>query len=95
MKKFKYGIMVLHTKTRTENGDYPVVHFAGYWKEPTQADFESLKEELRNDPYFELRDVVNELGFFPATQDCVDFYNKVCEEDGAFNLDKFGKEKLN
>jgi hypothetical protein len=87
MKKFTHGIMVLHTKTKTENGDYPVVHFVGYWEEPTEIDLKNLKIELKNDPEFDLRNVFDELEFFPATQGCLDFYNDQIEKDDVFNTD--------
>ena len=77
--------MVLHTGTKTENGDYSVVHFVGYWKKPTETDLESLKNELKTDPQFGLCNVFDELKFFPATQDCLDYYNKQVEKDDIFN----------
>jgi hypothetical protein len=85
MNKFTHGIMVLHAKTKTENGDYLVVHFVGYWEEPTEVDLKNLLNELINDPKFDFRDVFNELEFFPATQGCLDFYNKQVERDDVFN----------
>ena len=48
MRKFTHGIMVLNVKRTTENGDYPVVHFVGYWEEPTKEDIEHIKNELKN-----------------------------------------------
>ena len=95
MKKFTHGIMIIDKSKPLENGDYPVVHFVGYWKEPTNADVNSLREDLRNDPQFKLRDIIDELTFYPATEDCLKFYNDLCEEEGAFDDIKFWREKLN
>jgi len=87
MRKFTHGIMVLNVKRTTENGDYPVVHFVGYWEEPTKEDIEHIKNELKNDPAFRFRDIFDELEFFAATQDCLDYYNNQIEEDDVFNIE--------
>ena len=61
MNRFTHGIVVINPNVVDENGDYPVVHFVGYWDEPAQEDFESLKKELETDEDFGLRDILNEL----------------------------------
>lgn len=57
---FEYGLMVVDPK-RTTDDVMCIVHFAGYWEEPTEKDIEHLREELRTDPQFELCDVIDEL----------------------------------
>ena len=73
MRKFTHGIMVLNVKRTTE--------------EPTKEDIEHIKNELKNDPAFRFRDIFDELEFFAATQDCLDYYNNQIEEDDVFNIE--------
>lgn len=86
--------MVINPNEPSEGDYYNIVHFAGYWQEPTDADADHLREELRNDPEFELQDIADELVMYPATQDCLKYYNDMGETDGIFEKN-FPKEKLN
>jgi hypothetical protein len=94
MEKFTHGIMVINPNEPPEEDNYSVVHFVGYWHEPTDVDANHLREELRVDPEFELRDIVDELVMYPATKDCLKYYNDMGEIDGIFDKN-FPKEKLN
>lgn len=93
MEKFKYGIMVIDPQKVSEDG-YEVIHFVGYWEEPKDADIINLREELRNNPEFGLTDIIDRLEMYPATPDCLKFYNDMGEADGMFD-DGFPIEKLN
>lgn len=85
INKITHGIVVLDTRLPVE--DVEVIHFVGFWKEPTQQDIDNLKEELRTDPTFGLSDVIDELEFLPATQKQIDFFNTLLhEEDGLKDL---------
>ena len=95
MEKFKYGIVVLHPTRIDDDGNHLVVHFAGYWKKPTKADFKHIKDELTNNPEFEFTDIIDELEYLPATKEYIDFFNDICEEAGIFNITKIEKERLN
>src|ERR1035437_3892599 len=59
------------------------INFAKYSQKPLlkEIDLKNLKIELKNDPEFDLRNVFDELEFFPATQGCLDFYNDQIEKD--------------
>ena len=46
-----------------------VLHFCGYFEEPSLADYESLDKELREDPEFRLTDGDFEL--MPATEEMI------------------------
>ena len=86
MEKFKYGIMVVDPKNpENTNENLITIHFAGYWKKPTDADADNLREELRNDLEFELRDAVDRFVMYPATKGCLEFYNAQAEADGIFD----------
>lgn len=87
MKKFTHGIVVVNPIDVDENGKYPVVHFVGFWSEPTETDFEHIIEELRTDPDFELMDIADDLDYYPADEECVKYHNDMVEKDGAFNTE--------
>jgi len=77
---------------KSEN--FTVIHFVGYWEEPANWDAEAdrLREELRTDPNFEdYKEVIDRLLFYPATEDCLKYYNEMGEADGIFDLDKIKK----
>ena len=86
MEKFKYGIMVIDPKKPLPNGDYKVIHFVGYWEElDWDVEAERLREELRTDPDFEYyREIVDRLLFYPATEDCLKFYNDMSGANTIF-----------
>jgi hypothetical protein len=85
MEKFKYGIMVIDPMKPLKNGSYEVVHFVGYWEKPTDEDANRLREELRIDSDIGLRDIADKVIMYPATEDCLKFYNDQAEVDGIFN----------
>ena len=100
MKKFKCGIMVIDPLNPEDNDDenVTVIHFVGYWKEPADWDVEAdrLREELRTDPDFEYyRENVDRLLMYPATEDCLKYYNDMGVKDGIFKGNNVWKEKLN
>ena len=89
MEKFKYGIMVIDPLNPDDvgNEDVTIIHFVGYWKEPKDWDVEAerLREELRTDPDFEYyREIVDRLLFYPATEDCLKFYNDMSGANTIF-----------
>lgn len=70
--KINHGILVTNTRTQR------VVHFSGYENPPTEADFESLRNELSTDPEFGLVEQADNLFLIEAHETAVDFYrNKV------------------
>lgn len=85
MKRFTHGIMVINPNDLSDEDNYEVIHFAGYWEEPTDDDANALREELRNDPQFNFRDIVDKLRFLPATKDCIKYFNDMIEEDKLKN----------
>jgi hypothetical protein len=87
MKRFTHGIMVIDPLNPDDDDDnVTVIHFVGYWKEPTDEDADRLREELRIDPDFKnYRDIVDRLIMYPATKDCLKYYNDQAEADGIFD----------
>jgi hypothetical protein len=79
--KFTHGIIVLNPKDIDEDDTMPIVHFTGYWEEPTIDDIEHLKEELRNDPDFDCCEIIDELEFLPADQELLDYFNDIVEDN--------------
>lgn len=81
MEKFTHGIMVVNPNNLDENGDIPVLHFVGYWNEPTENDVMSLWDEFNEDDSFALQDQINEIELLPAPEDVIEYYNSVIDFD--------------
>ena len=81
MKRFKYGIMVINPNEPLENGEYEVIHFVGYWEQPRTIDYEHITHEIQTDPEFGLTEIADQLVCVPATEDCIEYYTQMCEED--------------
>lgn len=99
MEKFKCGIMVIDPLNPDDliGDDVTVIHFVGYWNEPKDWDVEAdrLREELRTDPEFEKYwESADRLIMYPATEDCLEFYNKMIEPDGIFEDKKILERKI-
>lgn len=83
MEKFSYGIMVLNPSLANDDG-IPIVHFVGYWDEPTQSDIDSVKMELETDEEFGLIEDAKsgKLAYYPAPQDIIGiYYNAVLNHE--------------
>lgn len=83
-----FGVVVVCPSMANEDGDVPIVHYVGYPSQPTQQDIDSLKDELRTDESFELSEIVDELEFYPASEELVEFYNNIIAEAGGFDDNK-------
>jgi len=71
-KDIKYGLIVIDP---TQEGDMmDILHFVGYWNEPTKADADSLREELISDVEFGLTEIARRLAIFPAPDYIVKHY---------------------
>lgn len=90
MEKFTHGIMVIDTTDVNDDGDPRIIHFVGYWSEPTLETVEHLREEFLTDESHglkELEEAGGILEYYPAPQDIIDFYwdevlmNELNEED--------------
>ena len=63
-KDIKYGLMVVDPTQEGEMMD--IIHFVGYWKEPTKNDAAQLREELMTDEEFGLTEIAHRLDILPA-----------------------------
>jgi hypothetical protein len=70
----KYGLVVLDPKTRE------ILHFCGYENEPTEADMESLRDELRYDPEFGLQAVAGRIIIQRAGKKVVERYCELVKD---------------
>ena len=59
IKDIKYGLIAVDSTQEGEMLD--VLHFCGYWNQPTQVDAESLLEELSTDAEFGLTEIADRL----------------------------------
>jgi hypothetical protein len=87
MKKFTHGIVIVKQSdviknASVEGGDgIPVIHFIGYWTEPTVDDYTDLMREIRTDESFGLKDIADQLALVPAPKDAIDHFNSVMYYD--------------
>jgi hypothetical protein len=75
----KYGLMVIDPTQEGEMID--ILHFVGYWVEPTKTDADSLRQELLTDEEFGLTEIAHRLNILPAPDYIVQEYIKDITED--------------
>lgn len=78
MEKFGYGLIVVDPAS-TEDPK-PILHFVGYWNQPSHRDAQLLREELKNDPFFNLQDKWDTVDIIPASDEIVEEYINFVEE---------------
>ena len=81
MEKFTHGIMVVDRNNPNDDGTIPVVHFVGYWDEPSENDVYGLYNELKTDEEHGLTDTIDELDLVSAPQHVLDHFNSLKFED--------------
>lgn len=73
IENVKYGIIVV--RQDSEDPDFAdILHFVGYVEEPTQADFNSIRQELLENKEFGLQDILDECDIISAPPEIVSMY---------------------
>jgi hypothetical protein len=80
MDKFTHGLIVVDPKN-IKDDMLDILHFVGYWGEPTSRDVESLRLELRDDETFGLQDVWDQLEILPAPEEVVAEYIQLFDDE--------------
>jgi hypothetical protein len=66
-KDIKFGLIAIDPE---EEGDMKtILHFCGYWKQPTLVEAEELRKELSEDTEFGLTEIAHRLEIFPAPEE--------------------------
>lgn len=78
-KEIKFGLIAIDPDQEGEMKD--VLHFCGYWNQPTLVDVESLKKELAEDLEFGLSDIAHRLEIIPAPDHIVQGFVQQIRED--------------
>jgi hypothetical protein len=78
-KDIKYGLIVIDPMQEGEMMD--ILHFVGYWNEPTKNDANLLREELMVDEEFGLTEIAHRLVILPAPDYIVKEYVKIINGD--------------
>ena len=73
VENITHALIVLDPETE-KDGNVDIVHFCGYWSEPTESDAEHLLEELKTDEEFGLTDIADRLIIVEAPQEIIDYY---------------------
>lgn len=74
LSTIKYGLIVVDPDTADDDGMMDIIHFVGFWDEPTSIDIESLRKELGEDEEFGLCEIIDRLVILPAPSEIVDLY---------------------
>jgi hypothetical protein len=71
-----HGLVVVDKRKMeaSKDGMVNVLHFCGYWREPTQEDVNSLMHELATTPEFGVMDIIEHIGIYDATPELVEEY---------------------
>lgn len=78
--KFNYAYVLINKEVRDDN-TFGVYHFCGYETQPTIDDYNSLLEELKDDPEFGWGPDFDNFKLVEASQDVLDHFNKLFEKD--------------
>jgi hypothetical protein len=80
LEDVRFGLMVIDPESLDENQEVEIVHFVGYWNQPSEVDADSLREELATDEEFGLTDIAHRLDILPAPQNVVEHFMSNIEE---------------
>ena len=78
----KYGLMVLDPSQEGEMLD--ILHFVGYWDQPTQQDADALREELRTDETFGLTEMADKVIIIPAPDEIVKEFIESADKSNSY-----------
>lgn len=76
-RDIKYGLIVVDPQQEDDMLD--ILHFVGYWVQPTKKDADLLREELMTDEEFNLTEIAHRLDILPAPDYIVEEYKKIIE----------------
>lgn len=79
LNSITHGLIVIDP-TVDEDEMVNILHFVGYWEEPTQESIEHLRKELKTDKSFGLTEVVDKLVILPAPKYIIDHYKNLENE---------------
>jgi hypothetical protein len=78
-KNIKFGLIAIDPEQEGDMKD--VLHFCGYWNQPTLVEAEDLKRELAEDPEFGLINIAHRLEIIPAPDDIMEMIIKDITEN--------------
>ena len=80
-KDIKFGLIAIDPDQEGEMKD--ILHFCGYWEQPTPVDAESLRKELVENPEFGLTEIAHRLDIIPAPGNIIEMTIKdIIENEG-------------
>jgi hypothetical protein len=79
LSEIKYGLIVIDPE---QGGDMlDILHFCGYWTEPTKRDADYLREELMKDEEFGLTEIAHRVEILPAPDYILNTYIQNIKEN--------------
>jgi hypothetical protein len=73
-KEIKYGLIAIDPEQKGEMLD--ILHFCGYWNQPTKIDADLLRKELMEDNSFGLTEIAQRLDILPCPEDILQEFIK-------------------
>lgn len=75
LTEIQYGLIVVDP---TQSGEMlDILHFVGYWEQPSVVDVEFLRKELAEDTEFGLAEIAHRLEILPAPDYIVQDYREI------------------
>lgn len=78
--RFTHGLVVIDPANDTSE-QRAVIHFVGFWTEPSEEDIAELKNELKTSEEFGLQEIADTLLIESADQTVVDYMNHVIYDE--------------
>lgn len=78
-RDIKYGLIVVDPDQEEENLD--ILHFCGYWNQPTKKDADLLRDELMTDESFGLTEIAHRLDILPCPDYILEQYLEEIREN--------------
>ena len=75
LEEVTHGLIAIDPTT-AKDGKVDILHFCGYWSEPSKSDAKHLLEELSTDEEFGLTEIAHRLQILPAPQEIIDAFCK-------------------
>ena len=80
IKDLTHGLIVVNP-IPDENDMLDILHFVGYWSEPTEQDALSLRIELGTDEELGLTEMIDDLDIIVAPDDIVEYYKDMALDE--------------
>jgi len=79
VKGIKHGLIVVDPSQKGEMLE--ILHFVGYWKEPTKESIDDFRREIKTDKEFGLTEIADRLSILPAPDYIVERFKEIAKNE--------------